>query len=103
MTLLDNALLANSYDDFDVLLTVHLSITLANDHLDAQLFYLQYVYYSPPHVSSNVVLIIRRSNCINLQAPRFLYIGQAFRYSPENAFYILNEQIRGIFHYLIFA
>jgi len=30
---------------------------------------------------------------INLLAPRFLYIGQAFRYSPENAFYIFNEQI----------
>ena len=23
----------------------------------------------------------------------FLYIGQAFRYSPENAFYIFNQQI----------
>ena len=23
---------------------------------------------------------------LNLQAPRFLYIGKAFRYSPENAF-----------------
>ena len=30
---------------------------------------------------------------INLYAPRFLYIGQAFRYSPENAFYIFNQQI----------
>ena len=29
----------------------------------------------------------------NFQAPRFLYIGQAFRYSPENAFYIFNQQI----------
>jgi len=29
----------------------------------------------------------------NLQAPCFLYIGQAFRYSPENAFYIFNQQI----------
>ena len=28
-------------------------------------FILKYVYYSPLHVSSNVVLIIRRSNCIN--------------------------------------
>ena len=28
-----------------------------------------------------------------LQAPRFLYIGQAFRYPPENAFYIFNQQI----------
>ena len=33
-------------------------------------------------------------DCIfNLQAPCVLYIGQAFRYSPENAFYIFNQQI----------
>ena len=30
---------------------------------------------------------------VNLWAPRFLYIGQAFHYSPENAFYIFNQQI----------
>ena len=30
---------------------------------------------------------------LNLQAPQFLYIGQAFRFSPENAFYIFNQQI----------
>jgi len=30
---------------------------------------------------------------LNLQAPCVLYIGQAFRYSPENAFYIFNLQI----------
>ena len=30
---------------------------------------------------------------LNLYAPRFLYIGQAFRYSPENAFCIFNQQI----------
>ena len=29
----------------------------------------------------------------NLQAPCVLYLGQAFRYSPENAFYIFNQQI----------
>jgi len=33
------------------------------------------------------------TNYLNLQAPRFLYIGQAFLYSPENAFYIFNQQI----------
>ena len=36
-----------------------------------------------------------------LQAPRFLYIGQAFRYSPENAFYIFNQQIYFIIWYLL--
>ena len=30
---------------------------------------------------------------INLQAPCVLFIGQAFRYSPENAFYLFNQQI----------
>ena len=34
---------------------------------------------------------------IKLLAPRFLYIGQAFRYSPENAYYIFNQQIYFIF------
>ena len=30
---------------------------------------------------------------INVQAPCILYIGQAFHYSPQNAFYIFNQQI----------
>jgi hypothetical protein len=41
------------------------SLNLANDQPDAQFFILFYVYYSPLHVSSNVVLIIRRLNCTN--------------------------------------
>ena len=49
---------------FDVSLTVHLSITLANDQLDTQFFF-YYIYYNPLHVSSNILLILRRSNCIN--------------------------------------
>ena len=45
----------------------------------------------------NAVLITKvtqsgRSN-FNLQAPCVPYVGQAFRYSPENAFYIFNQQI----------
>jgi hypothetical protein len=41
------------------------SLTLANDQLDAQIF--KYIYYNPlhVHVSSNILLILRRSNCIN--------------------------------------
>jgi len=31
-------------------------------------FILQYVYYSPLHVSSNVVFIIRRSNCTHTES-----------------------------------
>ena len=37
-------------------------ITLVNDQLDTQLFYF---YYSPLYFSSNVVLIIGKSNCTN--------------------------------------
>jgi hypothetical protein len=29
----------------------------------------------------------------NLQAAGILYIGQTYRYSPENAFYIFSQQI----------
>ena len=44
---------------------------------------------------------LRKLATVNLQAPRFLYIGQAFRYSPENAFYIFNQQIYFIIWYLL--
>jgi hypothetical protein len=37
---------------------------LVNDQLDAQFFFL-YVYFNSLHVSSSLVLIIRRINCIN--------------------------------------
>ena len=30
---------------------------------------------------------------VKLRAPCVLYVGQAFHYSPENAFYIFNQQI----------
>ena len=40
-------------------------------------------------------------SCFNLQAPCVLYIGQAFHYSPENAFYIFNQQIYFIIWYLL--
>jgi len=49
---------------FDIFLTVPLRIILAVDQRNAQILVLQYVYYIPLHVSSTVVLIIRRSNCI---------------------------------------
>ena len=38
---------------------------------------------------------------VNLQAPCVLYIGQAFRYSPEKAFYVFNQQIYFIIWYLL--
>jgi hypothetical protein len=60
---------------FYVSLTVHLSITLDNDKLDALIFYTFitytlyiyyiYIYYNTLHVSSNILLILRSSNCIN--------------------------------------
>jgi len=51
---------------FYVLLTVLLSITLVNDQIYAQIFC--YSYYDPLHVSSNILLILRRSNCINTES-----------------------------------
>ena len=43
------------------------------------------------------VLIQMSPTAINLQAPCVQFIGQAFRYSPENAFYVFNQQIYFIF------
>jgi len=49
---------------FYVLLTVHLSIILVSNQLDAQFLFV-YVYFSSLHVLSTHVLIIRRINCSN--------------------------------------
>ena len=38
-------------------------------------------------------LTVPEKTDINLWAPCDLYIGQAFRYSLENAFYIFKQQI----------
>ena len=51
--------------EFYVLLTVHIITILVNNQLDAQLFFLIFVYSISLHVSSNQVLIIRRVSCIN--------------------------------------
>jgi hypothetical protein len=45
-------------------LSVRLGIILVNDQHDVQFLFL-YVYSNPLHVSSNLMLIIRRINCIN--------------------------------------
>ena len=50
---------------FDVLLTVHLSITLVNDQLDAQLLYFIIRLLQFSTCFEQLVLIIRMSNCIN--------------------------------------
>ena len=42
---------------------LRVKLNLANDQLDTQFFY--YIYYNLLHVSSNILLIIRRSHCIN--------------------------------------
>ena len=46
-----------------ILVTLHLGIIPINNQLDAQ--FLLYNYFDSLHVSSNLVLIIRRVNCIN--------------------------------------
>ena len=40
-------------------------------------------------------------NQFNLQAPCVPCMGQAFRYSPENAFYVFNQQIYFIIWHLL--
>ena len=50
---------------FNVLLTLRLITISVNNQLDAQFFFLVFLYSSSLHVSSNQVLIIRRVNCIN--------------------------------------
>jgi hypothetical protein len=42
-----------------------LSVILVIDHIDAQFLFVYFVYFNSLHVSSNLVLIIRRINCIN--------------------------------------
>ena len=46
-------------------------------------------------------LNVKWGNLLNLLAPCVLCIGQAFCYSPENAFYIFNQQIYFIIWYLL--
>jgi hypothetical protein len=50
--------------NFDVLLTVHLSIVLVINQLDAQNLVLRYVYYMPLHVSSTMCSTSGGQNCI---------------------------------------
>ena len=51
-TFVDCLISRNFFWKFYVLLAVHLSIILDNGQLDANLRYLEYVYYNPLHVSS---------------------------------------------------
>ena len=41
------------------------------------------------------------SSCLNFRHRASCILGQAFRYSPENAFYIFNQQIYFIIWYLL--
>ena len=45
------------------------------------------------HLADEVEVFDSCSAFLNLYALCVLSIGQAFRYSPENAFYIFNQQI----------
>ena len=47
----------------------------------------------PPRTKYSLNCKTTRADIFNLQAPCVLYIGQAFRYSPENDFYVFNQQI----------
>ena len=51
---------AKSFKEFTILRTVHLRIILVGNQLVTQ-FLLLYIYLNPLHVSSNRVLILRRT------------------------------------------
>ena len=55
----------------------------------------------PPRTKYSLNCKTTRADIFNLQAPCVLYIGQAFRYSPENDFYVFNQQIYFIIWYLL--
>jgi len=56
-----------------------------------------------PNILLNTLYSVTCSLCssLNLYEPCVLYIGQAFRCSSENAFYIFNRQIYFIILYLL--
>ena len=45
------------------------------------------------YLTENPLRVQYKELLVNLYAPCALYIGQAFRYPPENAFYIFNQQL----------
>ena len=58
------------------------------------------IYKQGPRIFKTLLLALY-STSFNLQAPCVLYIGQAFCYTSENAFYIFKNQIYFIIRYLL--
>ena len=54
--------------------------------------FLSYIYHQP-YSTLHYSYTMPNEMSVNLWAPCVLYIGQAFYYSPENAFYVFNQQI----------
>ena len=83
---------------FYVLLTVHLSISLDKDQLDAHLFYfiLQYVHYNPLHVSS-INAHHQEVNCIDAASGIVLSVsGLSVHRLRENCSAVLSQPQRTI-------
>ena len=55
----------------------------------------------PGYTSQRRGTVRTLSNELTFRHRASCFIGQAFRYSPENAFYIFNEQIYFIIRYLL--
>ena len=53
------------------------------------------------NVKSPMSDILNTGICLTFRHPESSILGQAFRYSPENAFYIFNQQIYFIIWYLL--
>jgi len=78
---------------FYVSLTVRLSITLANDQLDAQILNTFITILYMFMFSSNILLILRRSNCINTAGAMLMYFRLGLCILVINLYIIIGSLI----------
>ena len=76
---------------------IHYAVRLASEAQSLQSEFSNQCYTLPDLSNSNIFFLLNVIQLVlNLQAPCVLYIGQAFHYSPENAFYkvyLINKYI----------
>jgi hypothetical protein len=72
----------SNVDIFYILVTVHLGIILMNNQIDTLPF--MYIYFDSLHVSSNLMLIIRRVNCINTTSGICRFAQYTIRYAGRD-------------------
>ena len=83
-----------SYSKFYVLLTVHLSISLDNDQLDAHLLYFTIRPLQSSTCFEHYVLIVRRLNCIDAASGIVLSVtGRPVHRLRENCSAVLSQLV----------